>query len=233
MKTAGSTLCACASFLLPFRTVSGCCGSKMGAAFGACRGPVDPLIKESRSTTAREIEHFSCRRRVSCTLRSISARHVSHQGAIFASTPATFSPQISPQLRVRVFARLRAHFGRRDFRLVARMRGPGGQDHRAVMAEPYHSRRWASGLELQELVPSAPVTSLHSKARLCGKWCQLRHSPITPKLLVLVRLVVNLCLLHFCSVASTSVSTDASSAAQNGASASAPTSTSCAIDSRS
>jgi hypothetical protein len=31
-------------------------------------------------------------------LQSISERHVSHQGAIFASTPAAFRSQISPQL---------------------------------------------------------------------------------------------------------------------------------------
>ena len=57
---------------------------------------LDPLIK-SRRTAAREIKHFSCRRHLYRTLQNAVERHVSHQGAVLASTFASFSPQISPQ----------------------------------------------------------------------------------------------------------------------------------------
>lgn len=63
-----------------------------------------PLIK-SRRTAAREIEHFSCRRHGYRRLQNAVERHLSHQGAVFASTPASFSPQISPRLWATVILR--------------------------------------------------------------------------------------------------------------------------------
>jgi hypothetical protein len=60
------------------------------------RKSFDPLIK-SRRTAAREIKHLSCRRHLYRRLQNTVERHVSHQGAVLASTFASFSPQISPQ----------------------------------------------------------------------------------------------------------------------------------------
>jgi hypothetical protein len=54
---------------------------------------LDPLIK-SLQTAAREIEHFSCRRRVSRRSQRATEWHVSHPRAILAPTSAIFSPQL-------------------------------------------------------------------------------------------------------------------------------------------
>jgi hypothetical protein len=168
---------------------------------------------------------------------------VPYRGAIAARTPNTRTPN-SRWAHLKIDMRIR--FGQRT-RLtdLARPRCQPRGEPGALEGEP-HSRP-ALAVAGQAHDPEVPPVAAHHQPRtdpqgsagpaaepiLGRRRLQLRHSPIPPKLLVLVWLVVNLCLLHFCSVASTSVSTDATSAAQNGASASAPTSPSCVIDSRS